>query len=159
MTRWPSPSEHNHYLDHYIAVLLRSFTHWTGRLLLDPGLRVTDPARYIFYAPFVLVSHDADPDPLFTYGNQTALTLFEMTWEEFTAMPSRQSAEPLHQAERERILTTVAQQGYLEDYQGVRVTKSGRRFLLQEVTLWNLIDASQRYCGQAALGKHWTFLE
>lgn len=158
MNRWPSPAEQNHYLDRHIAVLLRSFTHWTGRPLLDPGLGIADPARYLFHAPFAVVSHNADPDPLFSYGNLTALALFEMSWEEFTAMPSRLSAEPQTQAERQRLLATAARRGYVEDYQGVRIAKSGRRFLIQGVTLWNLIDEDHRYCGQAARYDAWAWL-
>ncbi len=158
MTAWPRPGEDNDYLAPHIDLLLRSFAHWTGRPLLDHRHR-TDAARYLFHAPVVLVSHNAAPDPVFTYGNRAALELFEMSWEEFTALPSRQSAEPLHREEREHVLATVARQGYIEGYQGVRIAKSGRRFLMRDVTVWNLIDESDRYCGQAACCKDWSFLE
>ena len=158
MTGWPPPSAHNHYLVRHIAVLLHSFTRWTDRLLVDPRLGATDQARYLFYAPFVVVSHSVDPDPRFTYGNQTALTLFEMSWEEFTSLPSRQSAAPMHQVERERFLTTVARQGYMDGYQGVRIAKSGRRFRIEGATLWNLVTEHNTYCGQAATFNNWTFL-
>ena len=158
MKGWPQPSEGNHYLEQHVAVLLRSYTHFTGRPLADPHLPVMEQACYLFFAPFVVVSHDAGADPVFTYGNQTALRLFEMSWEEFTAMPSRQSAEPMHQAERERLLATVARQGYCDGYQGIRIAKSGRRFLIQNVTVWNLIDECGTYCGQAATCRDWAFL-
>lgn len=158
MTGWPQPSADNDYLAQHVAVLLRSFTRFTGRPLADPHLLLVEQARYLFFAPFVVVSHDAGSDPVFTYGNQAALQLFEMSWEEFTAMPSRQSAEPMHQAERERLLATVVRQGYCDGYQGIRIAKSGRRFLIQNVTVWNLIDERDACCGQAATYRDWTFL-
>ncbi len=158
MTAWPQPNEQNDYLAPHIDLLLHSFTHWTGGPLLEPHHQA-DAAPYLFHAPFVLVSHNAAPDPVFTYGNRAALELFEMSWKEFTALPSRRSAESLHRAERERVLATVARQGYINSYQGIRIAKSGRRFLIRDAIVWNLIDENERYCGQAACFKDWNYLE
>jgi MEKHLA domain len=58
----------------------------------------------VYFAPFVVVSHDAGADPLFTYGNQAALELWEMSWEELTQMPSRQAAPAAERAQRARLL-------------------------------------------------------
>ena len=158
MTGWPQPSEENDYLAPHIDLLLRSFAHWTDGPLLE-SQHQADAARYLFHAPFVLVSHNAASDPVFTYGNRTALELFEMSWDEFTALPSRQSAEPLHQAERERVLAIVARQGYIKGYQGIRIAKRGRRVLMWDAIVCNLIDENERYCGQAACYKDWSYLE
>ena len=40
-------------------------------------------------------------DRLFNYGNRRALELWELSWEEFTCMPSHKSAEPVTQEERD----------------------------------------------------------
>ena len=75
-------------------LLLNSFRHWTGHELLE---RVGDPdyqAHALFLSPFVVVSHGMEEDPLINYGNQVALELWEMTWEDLTRTPSRLTAEP-----------------------------------------------------------------
>ena len=112
----------------------------------------------LFAAPFALVSHGVEADPIFNFGNQVALSLFELTWEQFTALPSRESAEPVNQAERQRLLEQVTQNGYISDYRGVRISATGKRFLIEDATVWNLVDELGRYRGQAAMFDKWSFL-
>jgi MEKHLA domain len=52
-------------------------------------------AEELFAAPFVIVSHDTQADPVLNYGNRAALTLWEMSWEELTRTPSRLTVEPV----------------------------------------------------------------
>ena len=145
----PEPAEANAYWPAHAALLLDSYRHWTGRDLL-----VSDaPARDLYHAPFVVLSHDTAPDPCFTYANLAAQMQFEMTWPEIVGMPSRYSAEPLAQAERERLLARVAAQGYIDDYSGVRITGSGKRFTIQQATVWNLVGQDGVVLGQAACFK------
>jgi hypothetical protein len=158
-TAWLKPSLENEHLACHAAVLLKSYTRWTGVSLIDPAHPVREQARQLFYAPFAVLSHNADPDPIFNYGNQTALLLFELSWEELIGLPSRTSAEPVHRGERERLLTTVARQGYIDDYRGVRITNSGRRFLIERATVWNLLGEDGAFSGQAAMFGEWTFLK
>jgi hypothetical protein len=106
-------------------------------------------------APYAVVSHDTQPDPIFNYGNRLALQLFEMTWKDFTALPSRLSAEPMLQEERERLLAGVSERGYIDDYTGVRISATGKRFLIRNAIVWNLLDERGNPCGQAALLKNW----
>ncbi|MBI4522397.1 MAG: MEKHLA domain-containing protein [Deltaproteobacteria bacterium] len=156
---WDEPNEQNHYLEPHAGRLLYSFTRWTGRTLIEDDLPMAEKARRLFYAPFVVLSHDATPDPIFNYANKAGLTLFELNWEELIKLPSRCSAEPTHQAERERLLAAVARQGYIDDYRGIRVAKSGRKFLIEQATVWNLLDEKGAPYGQAAMFSHWRFLE
>ncbi len=149
------PDESNHFQAAHVAILRRSLTEWTGRDLVDPRLSAREAARALFFAPFAVVSHTADSDPIFSYANATALKLFEMTWDGFTALPSRLSAEPMAREERARLLTRVASQGYIDDYSGVRISRSGRRFLIEHATVWNLMDEAGRESGQAAMFSHW----
>ena len=139
--------------------LIRSLAHWTGRDL-TPG--VSDPrerARVLFEAPFVLVSHGTEADPILNYGNRAALTLWETTWEELTRMPSRLTAEAPNREERARLLERVTRDGFIADYSGVRISRGGRRFRIAEATVWNLLNADHQPCGQAALFHTWTFLD
>lgn len=154
----PGPGPENAYLQGHAALLLRSHRHWTGRDLVDPALSPAEAARALYHAPFAVLSHDAAPDPRFTYANLTAQRLFEMAWGEIVGLPSRHSAEPLVQAERERLLARVAEQGYIDDYSGVRIARSGSRFRIRSATVWNLIDELGRPCGQAACFGDWQAL-
>ncbi len=156
MATYPNPE--NDYLKSHALILLRSFAHWTGRRLIDPSLPESEQARQLFLAPFAVVSHNTAPDPIFNYGNETALKLFELSWDEFTALPSRQSAEPLHQDERARLLAQVTHQGYVNNYRGIRIAKSGRRFLIEKGLVWNLLDENGAYYGQAATFSDWSFI-
>ncbi|MEA3642760.1 MAG: MEKHLA domain-containing protein [Lamprobacter sp.] len=44
----------------------------------------------------------------------------------------------------------VAERGFIDDYRGVRVSASGRRFMIEQASVWNLTDAQGRPAGQAA---------
>jgi hypothetical protein len=41
----------------------------------------------------------------------------------------------------------------------VRVSKSGRRFIIEKATVWNLLDEVGAPCGQAATFGNWRFLD
>ena len=143
------------FLFEHVALLRGSYRHWTGKALLEGELSPVDAVRALYEAPFAVVSHDAQPDPVFSYGNRQALQLFDMAWDEFTALPSRLSAEPVNQKERYRLLAQVSTRGYSDDYAGIRISKTGRRFMIRAATVWNLIDGEGRYRGQAAVIREW----
>lgn len=146
------------WLTRHIQLLCESYRHWLGRNLLPAGLDGIQAIAALNAAEFAVVSHGTQPDPIFNYGNDTALRLFEMSWEEFTALPSRLSAEPVLQAERDQLLARVTQNGYIDDYSGVRISKNGKRFQITNATVWNLLDESGSPYGQAALLKDWQLL-
>lgn len=137
----------------HISRLISSYQDYTR----TPFPKPSDPAA-IHQAPYILVSHGTQPDPIFNYGNLAALKLFEMTWEEFTALASRHSAEPVGQAERDRLLEEVSAKGYIADYSGIRISKSGRRFKIENATVWNIIDTDGKPLGQAAMFDRWQYL-
>jgi hypothetical protein len=103
----------------------------------------------------VVVSHGIEPDPVLNYGNRAALRLWEMSWEEFTRTPSRLTAEAPDRVERARLLQAVSQHGCIEDYSGVRISRTGRRFKIARATVWNLLSDSGEPCGQAAVFDQW----
>lgn len=138
-------------------LLVSSYRKWTGRDLVT-GATAEARARNLWTAPFVVVAHGTEAEPIFCYGNAAALARFEMTWDEFTALPSRRSAEPVNQAERAALLARVTAHGYIDDYAGVRIAKSGRRFRIENATVWNVVDAAGVYQGQAATFSQWTDL-
>lgn len=136
-------------------LLSDSYRQLTGRDLLKTNPLVS-LAEALFEAPFVLVSHDTRKDPVFNYGNRMALALFDLGWFGFTQLPSRKSAETPHRTEREELLARASQFGYIDDYTGVRISSSGKRFRIEKATIWNLLDEKNEYRGQAAVFSHWT---
>jgi hypothetical protein len=154
----PYPAELNHFLVEHVAILNQSYRQLLGQDLIPGARSQQELAEQLFNAPFAVVSHNTSPDPIFNYANQTALNLFELNWDEFILLPSRLSAEPVNQTERERLLAEVTRQGFINHYEGVRISKSGRRFLIKNATVWNLTDPSGNYYGQAACFKQWQFL-
>ena len=138
-------------------MLVSSFELLTGKNILPPAIEVNNVSRELFFAPFAVMSHGVETDPVFNYANQCALDLFEMTWENFIKLPSKYSAEADSQEERDRILQSVAEDGYVDDYAGVRISGKGRRFRITNAVVWNVFDEG-RCCGQAALIRDWAFL-
>jgi len=152
------PSEVNQYLHIHVERMLASWHHWTGRYLVDPELSKVEQARQLFQAPFAVLSHDTAPDPLLNYSNHAGLALFGLTWDELVQTPSRLTAEPIHREARADLLAAVSRQGYIDNYRGVRISKTGRRFMIEQATVWNLLDESGAHYGQAATFSAWKFI-
>ena len=145
-----------------VGLIARSFHRLLGRPLVE-GIDVHSCDAAVEAAmqdtTTVIVAHGTEPDPIFFYGNRAALRLFEATREQFTAMPSRLSAEPMLREERERLLARVRAHGYIDDYSGVRISLGGRRFRIARAIVWNLIDERGERQGQAATFTEWTPLD
>ena len=139
-------------------LLARSLKHWTGRELVPGTFPVADFSGKLFHAPFVVVSHGTEADPVLNYGNAAALTLWEMSWEELTRTPSRLTAEAPNREERAKLLEAVTRRGFIDDYSGVRISKSGRCFRISRATVWNLLAADGKPRGQAAMFDRWEFI-
>lgn len=139
-------------------IIARSLKHFTGCDLLPGNFSPTELAEKVFHAPFVLVSHGTETDPILNYGNRSALALWEMSWIELTRTPSRLTAEAPNREERARLLEAVKTRGFIDDYSGIRISKNGRRFKISSATVWNLLSVNGQPCGQAALFSHWEFL-
>jgi hypothetical protein len=146
-------------LVHRCCVLSGSFARLLGRPLA-PGLPADGRAlaQALYDAPTVIVSHGTEADPVFWFANRAAQALWEMDWERFISTPSRLSAEPEERATRDALLRRAAERGYVDDYRGVRVSASGRRFAIEDVVLWNLTDEGGVPCGQAAMFARWRYL-
>lgn len=137
--------------DDQVRLIISSFSRLLGRELIDQN-------QTLFDAPFAVLSHGTETDPIFNYGNQTALDLFEMEWGDFIQLPSRLSAEQVTQKERDRLLARVTEQGYIDDYRGVRISSAGKPFMVEDAIVWNLIDEEGIYRGQAAVLYKWSTL-
>lgn len=136
-----------------LALVAASFERLLGRPLID----APTPER-LWNAPCVIVAHGSEADPIFFYGNQRALDAFAMDFRGFCQLPSRYSAEPLARGERARLLERVSRDGYIDDYSGVRISATGKRFRIERAVVWNLVDEHGVCHGQAATFDRWTML-
>lgn len=133
-------------------VVLESFRRIIGRPLVPTWLDDDQAGRWLYEdAPHCVLAHDTAPDPRFIYANKAAQRCFEYPWAEFAALPSRLSAEEPNQADRQALLDKVARDGFAKGYRGLRVSRSGRRFPIEDVTMWKLIDGRGVLHGQGAM--------
>jgi PAS domain-containing protein len=146
MTLSPSRSDD----PEFFALLAGSFRRLVGKPLTD-----RDAASLYAEAPFVVLAHDTQPDPIFIYANRAAQDCFGYGAEEFLTLPSRLSAEPVLREERQRLLDSVRAKGFIADYGGIRIAKSGRRFRIRDAVVWQLIGADGTVRGQAATFADW----
>jgi hypothetical protein len=112
----------------------------------------------LFHAPFIVLSHGTEADPILNYGNNQALLLWEMDWTTFTQTPSRKTAEPINREARSRLLTEAKTKGYIDNYRGVRISSTGKRFWIENVILWTVLDEASSPCGQAAAFSNWQYI-
>ena len=140
----------------WIQRLLDSHALWLKQELIDRSGDIEAQSGRLFLAPFVVASHLDSADPILNYGNRQALDLWETTWEEFTATPSRLTAEPGLRDERARMLQRVTARGFVDNYRGVRISRTGQRFLVQHATVWNVVDEDENRLGQADAFSDWT---
>ncbi|MET7694396.1 MEKHLA domain-containing protein [Streptomyces sp. NPDC005483] len=116
-----------------------------------------DAARWLYaQAPFGLLAHDTSADPRFVYANCTAQLCFGYSWDEFVGLPSRLSARPNGQQDRDAFVRAVSAQHYATGYRGIRIGRSGTPFWIEDVTMWDLMDPEGRIHGQAAVFRSWT---
>jgi len=139
-----------------IACIGDSYRRLTGRVLVAGE---GDTVALLWAAPLAIVAHGTEADPVFFFGNGKALTLFEMDFSAFTRLPSRLSAGPLERDERARLLDRVQRDGIIEDYAGVRVSATGRRFRISNASVWTLTDASDAVVGHAAAFAAWVYVD
>lgn len=155
MLKIPTPSAANGFHAEHIRLLLDSYQKLLGQPLMNLA---DDYGKQAYDADFALVSHNTDANPLFNYANRTAQELFERPWDELIGLSSRYSVEPANIEAREQLLAEVNSNGYIKNYSGVRIAKSGKRFRINNATVWNIYDRNGEYRGQAASFSDWEIL-
>jgi PAS domain S-box-containing protein len=136
----------------FFDLLTSSHSRLVGKPLVEPGRS----AQWLYHdANIVVVAHNTDPDPVFIYANQAAQLGFGYSRDEFMALPSRLSAEAPNRTERQALLDTVTRKGFASGYRGLRITKSGRRFWIEDGVVWQLVGEDGVLYGQAATFRKW----
>ena len=139
-------------------LIINTYKHWLNLDLVEPNLNEIEKAKALYDAPFVVVSHGTESNPIFNYANKTAQILWELDWEEFTQMPSNKSVESSLREEREILLRNLKKSGFSKDYTGTRISKTGKRFDIINTVVWDMFDQNNIYRGQAANFAKWEFL-
>ncbi|MEY4178971.1 MAG: 2,3-dimethylmalate lyase [Planctomycetota bacterium] len=135
--------------------LLDSYARWRGEELISRRGDALTQSRALFDAPFVVVAHGTEPDPILNYANRSALTLWETDLATLMRTPSRMTAEPVHREERARLLERTQRDGYVDDYRGIRISLRGNRFRIEQATVWNVLGPQGDPAGQAATFRDW----
>jgi hypothetical protein len=151
---WTNPSVIN-----WCQYLLDSYVHWTKLELIDRSGTSLTQAERLFNSAFVVASHGTESDPILNYGNQAALNLWIMDWQQFTRTPSRITAESPSREERARMLEQAKIQGYISNYRGIRISSTGKRFLVNQATIWNIHKPDGTAIGQGATFSNWKYLD
>ena len=151
LTAGGPPAASNLWHHEWLRLLDSSLRKCSGTAILPaPDASPAQCSTVASSDDLVVVSHDGAEDPVFNYASKAALDLWEMDWETFTSTPSRFSAEPDEREARAELLRRVTEDGYVDDYCGVRISSSGKRFEVRDAYVWNVYDGDMRV-GQAAL--------
>ncbi|MEI6239551.1 MAG: MEKHLA domain-containing protein [Planctomycetia bacterium] len=133
------------------AVILDSFRRHIGRDLVERSDDPAEDARRLFDLPQAVLAHDTSPAPLLDWANLAAARAFDATPETLLGRPSADTAPADATADRLALFDVLAHQGFVTGYSGVRVSLTGRRFIIDDVTVFALVDDAGRPAGHAAV--------
>ncbi|MBL57193.1 MAG: MEKHLA domain-containing protein [Flavobacteriales bacterium] len=133
----------------HVQQLLNSFKNLTGKNLIQRSSPELDYKK-VEHGEFVVVSHNGAEDPVLNYGNQFALSLWEMDWHTFIRTPSRKTAEPDLREKRQEMLKKAKEKGFFEGYEGIRISSKGKRFRIKDAIIWTVFNEDGEKIGQAA---------
>ncbi len=145
------PDRSNDYHREHILIIIENLKRWTNYdLVQEYGFSLETLGEQVFNADFYLLSHNTAMDPVLTYGNQQVLDRWEVSWQELTAMHSRDTAKPIDRSQRAVLMAQVKLHNYISGYSGVRVSKTGKEFQILDGIVWNLFLNDGSFYGQAA---------
>lgn len=142
----------------HARLIIDSYERLTGRKLMEEEALPGTEFEVLYHLPFIVLSHGLESDPVLNFGNLAAQKLWDMDWDTFTQTPSRLTAEPMEREARDRFLKIVNEQGFIDNYTGIRISSSGQRFYIVDTTVWNLIDESGHNHGQAATFREYRYI-
>ena len=153
------PGEDNDYQDAFVTCVVESFARVTGRdLVQETGLDSTQSGRGAWFGDFALLTHRGDERAMLNYGNVFALRLWECDWNSLVSSPSAATAPEGDHEARDHLLEKVAKDNFVSGYSGRRMSFKGRLFLIQDVTVWRLLDAAGTPFGVGAFFRHYRYL-
>lgn len=149
----------NGFQGDFVARVARSFAHVTGRdLFAEAGMHPAAAGASAWNASFALLTHRGDAAAVLNYGNRFVLDLWEMDWDQFTATPSAATAPDDDVEERRQMMDQVARAGFVSGYDGRRISRTGRLFVIRDVTVWRLDERDGGNFGIAAFFRRYEYL-
>ena len=100
---YPEALNNNFYIQH-TRHMAESYRQLLGESLMEVE---ASTIFQLYDAPFALVSHGIEKDPVFNFSNRRALEIFKYSWKQFTQLPSRYSAEQLDREQRQLLLDST----------------------------------------------------
>lgn len=135
------PTEANEFDQKFIVNVLDSYHRVTGLSLIEQeSLEVGKIGRSVYFGNFALLTHRGGDEAILNYGNQFALRLWEHDWRSFTSTPSTMTAPPNDRESREKLMNEVGRKNFATGYDGRRVSRSGKLFVIKNATIWRLLD-------------------
>lgn len=131
--------------------IIASFRRHLGRELVERSGDPAEDARQLFDASFAVLAHNTSPVPVLDWANRAAARAFDATPEALLGRPSADTAPAEAVAERRALFDVLARQGFVTGYSGVRISLTGRRFVIDDVTVLEVTDAAGRPAGHAAV--------
>jgi hypothetical protein len=135
-------------------LILSSYERLLGKRLHD-----SCDAKSLYEADFIVLSHDGKEEPCFTYANKASQELWCISWNDFIGLPSKYSAEEGERQGRDKLLKGVQENGFAAGCTAIRVDSNGRRFFIENLAVWNLLDDVGNRIGQAATYQDWYYLD
>jgi hypothetical protein len=142
----------------HCKLIEKNYKFWTGKELFEAKLTESELSEKMYHAPFVVLSHGTQADPIYNYVNLKAQELWEFTWDEMIKLPSRRSAGTNETAERLELIREGQEKGITFTEKALRESRSGKKFYIKNVVLFNLLGEGGEYAGQCAIYNDWEFV-
>ena len=147
----------------WAAIIQASHRRAFGRTLLasqsPESIGATSAAQELFATSSPVLAHNGSSDPTLVYANAAALRLWDRPWAEMVGMPSRLTAAEQERKERANALQSAQQCDAYKGYQGIRIDRQGRQFVINNARIWTLWDEQGSRCGQAASFSSWWWID
>lgn len=138
-------------------LIIENYRQKIGRPIMEGGdmLQLT---KDLYEAPFALLFHNnfVVDEPVLMYANKAAQDLFQTAWESMIGTPSKNTASPEEQAQRQKLIDECAEKGFAEIRGAPRVGAKGRKLDLTEAVVFNIEGPDGNKVGQATVIDRWT---
>lgn len=118
---------------------------------LVPFLDAQDLAIKLHHAPYPLFAYDGNDNPKYTYMNLAAQRLFKVEQHEVKHLHVTETTEELLRKNLLNFIQEVKSKKRYLSYSGLRITKNGERFRLENAYLWVIYDDHKQYIGQGCM--------
>jgi len=157
-----APCANNHFQVQHVLLAFQSLKEITKRasvegrdLVRELNLPRRGLGQAVYGGDFYFLTQNDDEEPCLTYGNVAVQKLWCCNWKMLTAIKSKDTAPPEGQAERQQAMDRVDREGFIEHYYGTRINTAGKEFIIEDVTIWNIMDGNRKV-GRAAFFMHVT---